>query len=163
MDGVHRRGPLPLRVGAPARNPGHRTVLKRISPSPRHELWRQPGGHNGLRTSLRRRRLSERNKTCALMLLTPRIVAWPLLAVHLCALAIEGTVLGVLRRDTTLWRTVYVPAIATPFRDFHSLSARRLRIQSSRMVSVRQWFSTTCWQLRKVVLLLQHGLPRVDR
>jgi GT2 family glycosyltransferase len=118
-------------------------------------------GADGLQTSVKRRRLSERNKTCALFILTPGLVMWPLLAAHLVALAMEGLVLSLLRRDTILWRAVYLPAIATPFREREVLRARRREVQETRTISVAHWFSAVCWQLRKVAMLRRYGVPTV--
>jgi GT2 family glycosyltransferase len=115
----------------------------------------------GLRTSIRRRRLSERNKTRALMVLTPGIAMWPLLFAHLVALAGEGLVLSLLRRDATLLREVYLPALAAPFREGDVLRTRRREVQASRKVSVSQWFSTVRWQLRKLAMLRRYGVPEV--
>jgi GT2 family glycosyltransferase len=131
----------------------------------RHRQGATFGGNradtDGLRTSVRRRRLSERNKTRALMVLTPGVVMWPLLAAHLAALACEGLALSLLRRDTTLWREVDRAAIATPLRERAVLRARRREVQATRTISVARWFSTVRWQLRKVALLRRYGLPTV--
>ncbi|MCC8362496.1 glycosyltransferase [Lysobacter sp. A6] len=130
----------------------------------RHRQGATFGGNRadaGLRTSIRRRRLSERNKTRALILLTPTFLAWPLLAAHLAALAIEGLALSLLRRDATLWREVYWPALATPFCEWSVLRARRNEVQATRAITVAKWFSTVRWQLRKVAMLLRYGVPTV--
>jgi GT2 family glycosyltransferase len=119
-------------------------------------------GSSGLQTSVKRRRLTERNKTRALCILTPGIAMWPLLALHLVALALEGLLLCLLRRDAGLWREVYGPAIATPFREAHRLQSLRHDVQASRTVSARQWFATVHWQLRKVVMLFRFGMPKVQ-
>ncbi|HEY0661556.1 MAG TPA: glycosyltransferase [Lysobacter sp.] len=118
-------------------------------------------GSVGLRTSVKRRRLSERNKTRALVILTPGIAMWPLLAAHLLALFVEGAVLSLLRRDGTLWREVYAPAIGTPFHEAHELGERRRAVQATRTISVGQWFSAVRWQLRKVAMLWRYGVPTV--
>ncbi len=130
----------------------------------RHRQGATFGGNRadaGLRTSLRRRRLSERNKTRALMVLTPGLGMWPLLAAHLVALAGEGLVLSLLRHDATLLRQVYIPALAVPFREYAVLGARRLQEQNERTASVGQWFSAVRWQLRKVAMLRQYGVPEI--
>lgn len=130
----------------------------------RHRQGATFGGNRadaGLRTSIRRRRLSERNKTRALMVLTPGIAMWPLLLAHLVALAGEGIVLSLLRRDATLLREVYLPALAAPFREGDVLRTRRREVQASRKVSVSKWFSTVRWQLRKLAMLQRYGLPEV--
>lgn len=131
----------------------------------RHRQGTSFGGNRvsaaGLWTSVKRRRLSERNKTRALFVLTPGIAVWPLLASHLVALAIEGSVLSALRRDATLWREVYAPAIATPFREARMLLALRRNAQATRTASLRSWFSAVDWRLRKVALLARYGVPEV--
>lgn len=130
----------------------------------RHRQGASFGGNRadgGLRTSIRRRRLSERNKTRALIVLAPGPTMWPLLAMHLFALAGEGFVLSLIRLDTTLFREIYLPAIATPFRECGVLRKRRRDVQESRTVSVRKWFSAVRWQLRKLAMLRIYGIPTV--
>lgn len=130
----------------------------------RHRQGASFGGNRangGLRTSIRRRRLSERNKTRALMVLAPGPTMWPLLVAHLFALTGEGLVLSLLRRNATLFREVYLPAITTPFRECGVLHVRRRDAQDSRTVPVRKWFSVVRWQLRKLAMLRRYGVPVV--
>lgn len=130
----------------------------------RHRQGASFGGNRadgGLRTSVRRRRLSERNKTRALMVLTPGTRMWPLLAAHLVALACEGVALSLMRRDATLLREVYLPALAAPFRERDVLRTRRRDVQETRTVSASKWFSAVRWQLRKLSLLRRYGVPTV--
>lgn len=131
----------------------------------RHRQGTTFGGNRadaGLSTSIRRRKLSERNKTRALMLLTPTWAVWPLLFAHLAALGIEGLVLSLLRRDFTLWREVYRLALVTPFRECSVLRVRRAEVQATRTISIAKWFSAMRWQLRKVVMLRRYGVPTVQ-
>lgn len=130
----------------------------------RHRQGATFGGNRadgGLRTTTKRRRLSERNKTRALCILTPGLAVWPLLAIHLIALALEGLALCLLSRDTALWREVYGVAIATPFRDANLLRAERRVQMRHQNISLSQWFSTTRWQSRKLTLALRYGVPEV--
>jgi len=131
----------------------------------RHRQGASFGGNRaiaGLQTSIRRRRLSEQNKTRALMVLTPTRLMWPLLALHLGALAVEGLALSAMRRDTTLLREVYLPALSTPFCEWSALSARRNDVQASRAIPTIRWFSSVSWQLRKVSMLVRYGVPHVS-
>lgn len=118
-------------------------------------------GSTGLSTTYRRRALSERNKTRALMILTPGIAMPPLLLVHLFALAMEGCALSFLRRDASLLRKIYLPALATPFHEWRSLRSRRDEVQGLRTITVPAWFSTVRWQSRKLAMLVRHGMPNV--
>ena len=131
----------------------------------RHRQGTTFGGNRaeeGLRTSIRRRRLSERNKTRTMMILTPGLAMWPLLFAHLAALAIEGLVLSILHRDMALWREIYLPALTVPFREWTVLRARRSEVQAERTISLTGWFSVVRWQLRKVAMLAHYGIPKVQ-
>ncbi|MGN6705947.1 MAG: glycosyltransferase family 2 protein [Rhodanobacter sp.] len=131
----------------------------------RHRQGATFGGNRAdkeLRTSIRRRRLSERNKTRTMMILTPGFVMWPLLFVHLAALGMEGLVLSILRRNLTLWREIYLPALTEPFREWATLCARRSQVQAERAISAARWFSVVRWQLRKVAMLTRYGIPKVQ-
>lgn len=132
----------------------------------RHRQGSSFGGNrvdaDGLRTTVRRRRLSERNKTLSLAVLTPGIWVIPILIAHLLALSVEGGLMSLVRRDMQLWRDVYFPAITAPFHEAKALRERRRLAQGTRSITTRQWFSTVRFQLRKVVLLSRYGVPRVD-
>lgn len=131
----------------------------------RHRQGASFGGNRtdaGLRTSTRRRKLSERNKTRALIILTPSALMWPLLFTHLIALMLEGIILSLLRRDTTLLRDIYLPALTSPFRENATLRTYRHGMQSTRTISIVKWFSAMQWQPQKIVLLVRHGIPKVQ-
>jgi hypothetical protein len=130
----------------------------------RHRQGATFGGNraeSGIDTSIKRRRLSERNKTRVLMIFTPGPLMWPLLFLHIVALALEGSAMSVVRGDVTLLRDVYGPAVMTPFREWTILRTRRREAQAARTISLPEWFSTTQCQLRKVVMLLRYGVPKV--
>lgn len=130
----------------------------------RHRQGATFGGNRaerGIDTSIRRRHLSERNKTRALMILTPSLLMWPLLCLHLLALALEGAALSMWRGDATLLHDVYGPAVMTPFREWAVLRARRSKVQATRTISTAEWFSAVRWQLRKLAMLLRYGVPKV--
>lgn len=131
----------------------------------RHRQGATFGGNRAdtkLRTSLRRRALSERNKTRALLILTPGVMAPVLLAAHSTLLAAEGVVLSLLTRNFRLLREVYLPAILGPIRELPALLPSRRNIQSVRAISTCAWYSTTRWTLRKVELLRHYGVPELD-
>lgn len=131
----------------------------------RHRQGQTFGGNRveagRLNTTMRRRALSERNKTSALAILTPGLLMWPLLTLHLALLATEGLALTVLLRTTKPWRSIYGPAITSTFRHRRMLWALRRQVQAGRRVSVAQYFSTTHWWPRKLALLGKHGLPTI--
>jgi len=117
-------------------------------------------GH--LRSTYRRRSLSERNKTFVLFVMSPGLAMWPLLAVHLAILAVEGLVLALLKFDPPILSRIYLPAFTALFRQRATLRARRIHEQAARKIGVPRYFATTRWFLRKFSLLWRHGMPAID-
>jgi GT2 family glycosyltransferase len=115
-----------------------------------------------LHTNLRRRHLSERNKTFALFILTPSVAVWPLLAVHLTTLLVEGLLLLMLKPTAHTWSGIYRPAIAAPIQYWAILRARRTEVQNTRQTGWCKYMSTTRLWPRKLQLLKNYGLPRID-
>jgi GT2 family glycosyltransferase len=131
----------------------------------RHRQGSSFGGnrvHAGrMNTTYRRRRLSERNRTFALVIFTPTPVAWLLLGIHLAVLALEGTAIGLLRWDRKLFSEVYLSAFTSLYREQARLRELRAGIQCSRIATVRNFLSCFTPVPRKIVMLLRHGLPDI--
>lgn len=131
----------------------------------RHRQGHSFGGNRvregRLRTTTRRRALSERNKTSALIVLTPGPAVWPLLAIHLSLLLFEGLVLSLLLRSTGAWREIYWPALRWPFGHIQLLNSQRRQAQASRSVSLREYLATTRWWPRKLEMLTRYGVPTI--
>ena len=133
----------------------------------RHRLGATFGGArvegDRLRTTFRRRHLSERNKTFALFICTPGIRAWVLLAVHLVGLLIEGSILSVLRWDFRIFSNIYAKVPASLFREFGHLRPIRRRVQAGRAITTLAYFRPFTWLPRKVAMLLRFGVPKISR
>lgn len=118
-------------------------------------------GEAGLQTTYRRRRLSERNKTFAMVICTPGMILWLLLPLHLLTLTLEGLVLSLLRRDARLWREVYAGVWLALWRRSTQLRAQRKTVQSSRHITPRAYRRGFVLRLRKLDMLLRHGTPEI--
>ncbi|QIK80341.1 glycosyltransferase family 2 protein [Lysobacter sp. HDW10] len=130
----------------------------------RHHQGVSFGGNKAeteLLTTFKRRRLSEINKTRSLFILTPTIVVWPLLAIHMTCLIFEGILLATARSNFEIFSSIYLPAALSPFKEFRELRLERSRMQAARRVTLAQWFKTTHWSLRKLTLLSKYGLPKI--
>jgi hypothetical protein len=114
-----------------------------------------------LKTTYRRRTLSERNKTAVMVVCTPTQVVWPLLAVHGFLLCIEGAVLAGCRRDARIWRQIYWASLVDTFRNLGKLRERRREVQATRRVSLRHYLGVFTWIPRKLSLLWRHGVPGI--
>lgn len=130
----------------------------------RHRQGASFGGNRadgGLRTTYRRRALSERNKTWVMIVCTPGWVVWPLLLLHLALLLAEGAIVSVLRRDARLWREVYRPLLPNLIASRAEWKALRRRLQTGRRITQGHWWRPFVWMPRKLALLLRHGVPDV--
>lgn len=121
---------------------------------------RPEGGR--LRTTTRRRRLSERNKTLAMAILTPTLIAWVLLALHLALLLLEGACVAVAKREPRVLADVYLAAITDAWRLRGVAREARRRAQSGRTVGLAEFFRSFHPGLRKIALLARHGMPAID-
>ncbi len=112
-----------------------------------------------LQTTYRRRRLSERNKSFALLVFTPTPAVWALLALHLALLLCEGAALALIKRDTRLFREIYWNVPTSLVSQRARLCKLRRRVQRGRTVSTGDYLRAFTLIPRKLTMLLRHGLP----
>jgi GT2 family glycosyltransferase len=131
----------------------------------RHRQGHSFGGNRPqegrLVTTLRRRALSERNKTFALFVMTPTVIVWPLLFLHLMVLSAEGATLALIRRDRILWRDVYGQVFAALWRFRGLLLRERKTRQMARQVSFASYVRGFTLVPRKLTMLMKFGIPDV--
>ena len=131
----------------------------------RHRQGKSFGGNRvdagNLRTTYRRRYFSERNKTAVMVVCTPTLLVWPLLALHCGALILEGALLMLLKRDRKMWLEIYGPTLAGVLRELRTLRLRRTQAQSPRRVGLRTYLRGFVALPRKLVLVCRYGLPSV--
>lgn len=148
-----------------ARSLGHPVLVPNAS-GYRHRVGASFGGgkvvDNRLRSTHRRRALSERNKTYVLFVFTPDPLGFLMLPLHLTLLALEGICLMLLYRRVSVWTGIYLPAILAPLRCFSRLRMTRKQVKLGRKISGSQYLEHFVWAPRKVSLLLQHGLPSLS-
>ncbi|MGH8114421.1 MAG: glycosyltransferase family 2 protein [Rhodanobacteraceae bacterium] len=131
----------------------------------RHRQGASFGGNRAnagrLRTTYRRRALSERNKTAVMVICTPTWLVWPLLALHCALLALEGAVLTLVKRDARVWREIHGGALHHTAANFGRLRPLRRDVQRTRRITLGAWLRGFTCVPRKLVLLRRYGLPRV--
>lgn len=114
-----------------------------------------------LATTVRRRALTERNKTLAMAICYPWEMLW-LMPLHLLLLLLEGTLLALLKRQPSLLARIYLPAVASVFRWLGPVQRLRRSAQNARAISSRVFFAPfTPWP-HKLRMWLRHGLPKVS-
>lgn len=131
-----------------------------------HWIGRQLGGgklvENRMTTSMRRRALSERNKTFAMLCCYP----WPALALllplHAAALACEALFLLFGGTGTIKVFRIYGPIPRAVWHNRRNLGSLRTRLMQRRRAGLTRLFAFTNWFPHKPTMLLRHGRPRVD-
>lgn len=115
-----------------------------------------------LRSTFRRRALSERNRTCVMAMTCPWPVLLALLPAHLVILLLEGALLSLLRLDRRYLSDIYLPALLAPFSRIGPLRETRRAIMRRRRVATADFFSAFVPVPHKLRMLLRHGLPKLS-
>ena len=117
---------------------------------------------NALQTSYRRRALSERNKTFAMLICYPPPASFVLIPLHLLVLAAEGLILSVLKRSMRVFSDIYWFSLESVWREKGRLAQLRRSTQSSRRIPCRSFFSVHTPMPHKLSMLLRYGLPGIE-
>ena len=132
----------------------------------RHHVGKSFGGgkisEGKLSTSVRRRALSERNKTFVMAVTFPGLWMALVLPLHLLILLIEGVLLSVLQGRLAYLRTIYLPAVTALFQ--HKAKIRQLRdhAMARRRITASGFFAHVDWMPYKLRMLCRHGLPKLS-
>ncbi|MCJ0825711.1 glycosyltransferase [Luteimonas sp. 50] len=147
-----------------ARLLGHR-VFVLDGPGFDHWVGKQLGGgklvDGGLQTTVRRRALSERNKTLTMLCCYP----WPALAcilpIHALLLAIEACALLVSGAGAATVLAIYAPLPRQLWARRRQARALRRSLRQRRTAPPATLFAFTRWIPQKLAMLLRHGFPAI--
>jgi GT2 family glycosyltransferase len=132
----------------------------------RHYLGKSLGGggvqNNRLSTTLRRRALSERNKSFVMALCFPPPLFQLLFPLHVLLLLLEGGVLALLKGEARLLREIYFPCLDSLWHARKRLFDLRRGIQRSRKIGWREFVAPFVFFPHKLRLLMRYGVPRID-
>ena len=123
-------------AGHPVRAIGQSGFLHRVG----HSLGGGKVTTEGrLVTSRRRRALSERNKTFVMIVSYPAVILIMALPLHIMVLLMEGLLLSMLKRDATLWQTIYAPLLLSLWNKRGPLLKLRRETQEQRRIHLGEW------------------------
>jgi GT2 family glycosyltransferase len=132
----------------------------------RHWQGRTFGGNRvrdgRLDTTLRRRALSERNKSFVMVLTYPTSLFHLIFPMHLFLLLVEGLALALLKREWRVFRDIYMACLQGLWRERKILSRLRREIKADRAISWQIFVTPFIWRPHKLGLLLRHGVPRIS-
>jgi GT2 family glycosyltransferase len=148
-----------------ARSLGHR-VFVLDDPGFDHWVGKHLGGgklvDGGLQTTVRRRALSERNKTFAMLCCYPMLVLVLLMPVHMLLLACEALFLSITGTGFTKIRRIYGGIPIAIWKHRRNIRALRKRLMHQRHDALRSLFAFTSWFPHKLRMLARHGRPHVQ-
>ncbi|TCV79100.1 glycosyltransferase family 2 protein [Sulfurirhabdus autotrophica] len=131
----------------------------------RHWMGSSLGGGgvkaNRLSSNVRRRQLSERNKSFVMVLTYPSPLFQFIFPLHITLLVAEGAILALVRRDRVLFRDIYLGCLKVLWAERERLMYLRGQIQSGRKSGLRQFWSAFLPFPQKLRLLFRHGWPEV--
>jgi len=131
----------------------------------RHRVGQSFGGgklaDGRLRSTFRRRALSERNKTFVMAIAYPAPFMQLMLPLHLLLLLLEGVALSLLKRNGRYLREIYFPVFAALVLRRGEWRAARRATQARRRLAGVDFFAVFDWAPYKLKMLVKHGLPRV--
>lgn len=131
-----------------------------------HWVGRNLGGgkivKQRLSTTMRRRALSERNKTFTMMMLYPSWLLAIVLPLHLFLLEIEGAVITIFTKKTAIFKRIYLPLLRSIRRESKHICIFRHRIQKNKHVKNRIFLSDFYFIPWKLVMLFRFGFPQVN-
>ena len=110
----------------------------------------------------RRRRLSERNKTFALFVMTPTRLVWPLLLVHLSVALRLKVVFSIARRDARIWREIYGPVFFLYTLSETTCAYSEELYSELRSVTLVDYLRTFIATPRKLSMLWSYGWPKLE-
>lgn len=145
----------------------NRGVEVRVEPSSGydHAVGRSLGGgklvDKVLKTTYRRRALSERNKSYVMIIFLPTLLLLSILPLHILALVLEGLLLSLLKLDPRPWKKIYWPALRSLWLSRMILATARTEAQAKRRINSRQLLSLFTPIPYKLQMLLRHGVPRL--
>lgn len=112
-------------------------------------------------TTLRRRKLSERNRAWVALSCTPSPWTWPYFLALMIIMPIEGIAVSVICRSVRPLRDIYWPAFKDAIKGIPAILALRKRMKFDQGKRDR-YFSTFRFRATKFSLLLFRGPPHLD-
>lgn len=117
---------------------------------------------NSLATTIKRRALSERNKTSVMIISCPSPAAYAIIPLHLIVLCLEGLLLSLVKLQAPLFKEIYWQCLINIWRERKKLKKHRKAVQARRQCSYAEYFASFVLIPYKLKMLLKHGLPTIS-
>lgn len=131
----------------------------------RHWQGRSFGGNrvvdNRLSSTVRRRALSERNKSYVMVLTYPAPLFQLIFPLHLTLLVLEGAALALIKRERALFQDIYLACFRALWDYRHQLISLRKAVRTGAALGLPAFLRVFRFLPYKLEMLLRHGLPDV--
>lgn len=114
-----------------------------------------------LSTTVRRRALSERNKTFVMLLCYPLPTLLGIMPAHLISLIVEALFLLLTGSGRNNVRQIYAPILPALWQHRTDITMLRTKLMQCRRCTLTQLFTQTDWLPQKLRMLLRHGKPEL--
>jgi GT2 family glycosyltransferase len=147
-----------------ARMQGH-SVQVLLSSGFDHWIGRSFGGgkvdESALRTSYRRRHLSERNRSISMLLFYPLPVLLVFFPIYVLLLLLEGALLTFIKADARILNGIYLSSQRSILPEWKRILNLRRSVQKGRRTSQHSFFSVFVSIPYKLKMAARHGLPEI--
>lgn len=114
-----------------------------------------------LSTSLKRRKLSELNKSYVMQIFYPSPLFQIIYPIHIIALLVEGIILSLIKFNLNIFREIYLNCLVHLFRNQKILQNKRIKIQAKRKISHIKFIEPFKLLPHKLIILIKFGIPKI--
>jgi GT2 family glycosyltransferase len=141
------------------------SVVVLAAPGFDHWIGKNLGGvkliDQRLNTTVRRRALSERNKTFVILMCYPLPMLFFVLPAHAILLTVEALFLLITGTDRAKVRRIYAPILPALWQHRTQITTLRGHLMRKRQCTFGRLFSQTVWTPQKLSLLMRYGKPEL--
>ncbi|MCK4837164.1 MAG: glycosyl transferase, partial [Desulfobulbaceae bacterium] len=116
-----------------------------------------------LSTSLKRRKLSELNKSYVMQLAYPSPLFQIIFPLHIIVLLVEGIILSLIKFNLAIFREIYLNCLINLLSNQKILLSKRRKVQAGRKISPAKFIGPFRMLPHKIVMLLKFGIPKINR
>ena len=132
----------------------------------RHWVGASFGGGKILRgklvTTIRRRALSERNKTFVMIMCLPFPYFQIIFPLHILLLMSEGIFISILKRNVLILKNIYISTLLALWKERKKLRFNRYKNQNDAQISLKLFLSMFTIIPYKVKMIKRYGFPKIN-
>ena len=113
-------------------------------------------------TTIRRRALSERNKTFVIIMCLPFPYFQIIFPLHILLLMSEGIFISILKRNVLILKNIYISTLLALWKERKKLRFNRYKNQNDAQISLKLFLSMFTIIPYKVKMIKRYGFPKIN-